>query len=286
VTDSATFTTPEASDEDLGDLLLEVLPPDGSTIGNMSAREALGRVAGRQISEEEYEAVKDKALSLGLVVKGRGGSIGLVIKTHGHIKGKKRKYVNHSKWITRLDTPCSLLMPCNTCGELQTPLDFHQTTSNSRTDALGIGRITKCRNCSADSYRSLSQQRKLYLFAKQRAKQKKLEFSITEEDIAIPARCPILDIPLAAGSGRNGSASAENHNAPTIDRIDNSIGYTKENIAVISRRANTLKKDASLNELVAVLVYMRNYSHGREDSVAIIPAIEGHTASRILALRA
>jgi len=33
VTDSATFTTPEAGDEDLGDLLLEVLPPDGSTIG-------------------------------------------------------------------------------------------------------------------------------------------------------------------------------------------------------------------------------------------------------------
>jgi hypothetical protein len=78
-TDSATFTTPEASDEDLGDLLLEVLPPDGSTIGNMSVREALGRVAGRQISEEECEAVKDKALGLGLVVKGggRGGSIAL-----------------------------------------------------------------------------------------------------------------------------------------------------------------------------------------------------------------
>jgi len=32
VTDSATFTNPEAGDEDLGDLLLEVLPPDGSTI--------------------------------------------------------------------------------------------------------------------------------------------------------------------------------------------------------------------------------------------------------------
>jgi hypothetical protein len=60
VTDSATFTTPEAGDEDLGDLLLEDLPPDGSTIGNLSAREALGRAAGRQISEEEYESVKDK----------------------------------------------------------------------------------------------------------------------------------------------------------------------------------------------------------------------------------
>ena len=79
MTDSATFTTPEADEEDLGDLLLEVLPPDGSTIGNLSAREALGRAAERQISEEEYEAVKDKALTLGLVVKGRGrgGSIAL-----------------------------------------------------------------------------------------------------------------------------------------------------------------------------------------------------------------
>jgi len=41
VTDSATFAAPEASNEDLGDLLLEVLPPDGSTIENLSARETL-----------------------------------------------------------------------------------------------------------------------------------------------------------------------------------------------------------------------------------------------------
>ncbi|WP_322774897.1 class I SAM-dependent DNA methyltransferase [Synechococcus sp. CBW1107] len=60
-------------------MLLEVLPGDGSTLGNQSAREALSRAAGRQISEEEYEAVRDKALALGLVVKGRGrgGSIAL-----------------------------------------------------------------------------------------------------------------------------------------------------------------------------------------------------------------
>jgi len=72
VTNSATFTTPQASDEDLGDLLLEVLPPDGSTIGNLSARGALNRAAERQISEEEYESVKDKAFTIGLVMKGRG----------------------------------------------------------------------------------------------------------------------------------------------------------------------------------------------------------------------
>ena len=53
MTDSATFTTPEADDEetgeDLGDLLLEVLPGDGTTIGNLSAREALSRAAERQV---------------------------------------------------------------------------------------------------------------------------------------------------------------------------------------------------------------------------------------------
>jgi type I restriction enzyme M protein len=80
VTDSATFTIPEAGEEELGDLLLEVLPPDGSTIGNLSAREALGRAAERPISEEEYEEVKEKALTLGMIRKGRGrgGAIGLV----------------------------------------------------------------------------------------------------------------------------------------------------------------------------------------------------------------
>lgn len=41
MTDSATFTNPEADDEDLGDLLLKVLPGDGSTMGNQSARAAV-----------------------------------------------------------------------------------------------------------------------------------------------------------------------------------------------------------------------------------------------------
>jgi hypothetical protein len=47
VTDSAIYSASEASDEDLGDLLLDVLPPEGSTMGNASAREALSRVAER-----------------------------------------------------------------------------------------------------------------------------------------------------------------------------------------------------------------------------------------------
>jgi type I restriction enzyme M protein len=79
VAHSATFSAAEASDDDLGDLLLEVLPGDGSTIGNLSAREALSRAAERQVSDEEYEAIKERLLGLGLIRKGRGrgGAIGL-----------------------------------------------------------------------------------------------------------------------------------------------------------------------------------------------------------------
>jgi len=36
VTESSTFTTLESEDEDLGDRLLEVLPGDGGTIGNLA----------------------------------------------------------------------------------------------------------------------------------------------------------------------------------------------------------------------------------------------------------
>jgi hypothetical protein len=82
VTDSATFATPEADEDeelDLSDLLLEVLPGDGSTIGNQSAREALSQAAERQISEEEYAVVKDRLVGLGLILKGqgRGGTVRL-----------------------------------------------------------------------------------------------------------------------------------------------------------------------------------------------------------------
>jgi len=50
VTDSATFSTTQ-SEEDLGDLLLDVLPPDGSTMGGLSAPQAwTGVMGGKQVT--------------------------------------------------------------------------------------------------------------------------------------------------------------------------------------------------------------------------------------------
>lgn len=78
---------------------------------------------------------------------------------------------------------------------------------------------------------------------KLRAKKKGLEFSITIEDILMPDLCPLLGLKLSF------SDFGLRYNSPSLDRKDSSKGYTKDNIWVISSRANILKNDAKLEEL-------------------------------------
>lgn len=84
--------------------------------------------------------------------------------------------------------------------------------------------------------------------AKQRAKKKGLEFSLTPADIVIPALCPVLSVPFVFGQRHV-------HN-PSLDRKDNSLGYCSENVRVISYRANQIKNDANLEELRALVRYL------------------------------
>ena len=86
--------------------------------------------------------------------------------------------------------------------------------------------------------------------AKDRAKRLNLEFDIQPEDIVIPEVCPVLGIPLDVGK-------ATRWTAPSLDRFDSSKGYTKDNIRVISHRANFLKNNAEAWEIEAVLKYMK-----------------------------
>ena len=82
--------------------------------------------------------------------------------------------------------------------------------------------------------------------SKQRAKRAGLEHNLTIDDIVIPDYCPVLGIKLETGDRRN------HYNAPSIDRVDNSKGYIKENIMIISTKANILKKDATIDELIMI----------------------------------
>jgi len=85
----------------------------------------------------------------------------------------------------------------------------------------------------------------LFSRAKLRAKKKGYEFSLEVSDIIIPEKCPILNVPLKLGTRENYEYT------PSLDRIDNSKGYIKGNIQVISKKANSMKNSASVEELKA-----------------------------------
>lgn len=81
--------------------------------------------------------------------------------------------------------------------------------------------------------------------ARDSSKQRNLEFNITLEDIIIPTHCPYLGVELTTlmGVGRD-------NNRVSLDRIDNSKGYVKGNVQVISSKANFMKRDATIEELL------------------------------------
>lgn len=88
----------------------------------------------------------------------------------------------------------------------------------------------------------------LYYGAKKRAKMKNIPFTIEEKDVTIPEVCPVLGIPISFDSSNM---------RPSLDRITNELGYVKGNVAVISKRANRIKSDASIDEVEKILSYMK-----------------------------
>jgi hypothetical protein len=91
--------------------------------------------------------------------------------------------------------------------------------------------------------------------AKYRAKKRGIEFTITNADVEMPTQCPVLGIDIEHGN-TDQSLSARDC-APSLDRRDNKKGYVPGNVRVISWRANRLKNDATVEELEAVLRYLK-----------------------------
>ncbi len=69
-----------------------------------------------------------------------------------------------------------------------------------------------------------------------------MEFTITVEDILLPEVCPYMGVPFSALDKKYGYS---------LDRVDSSKGYTKDNIQVISRIANIMKNNATEQELIS-----------------------------------
>lgn len=105
----------------------------------------------------------------------------------------------------------------------------------------------------------------LYRSARKRALQKGLEFNIELRDIHIPKKCPILKVPLICST----------RYSPSIDRIYPDKGYVKGNIAVISTLANSMKANATPNELLIfaknIKKYMDLYEEVEVDELPVPP---------------
>lgn len=87
--------------------------------------------------------------------------------------------------------------------------------------------------------------------AKYRACQKDLPFSLSIEDLFIPARCPVLGVPLRFRGGPH---------APSLDRIVPELGYVPGNVLVVCQRVNAIKADATIAELERVAAFYRTHA--------------------------
>lgn len=106
-----------------------------------------------------------------------------------------------------------------------------------------------CPHCVAErhahrrsSNRAFNRLRELLHERKARAIVKGLPFEITVDDVRqmTPSHCPVLGIELTYGGPLDSS--------PSIDRLDNTKGYTRNNVRIISTRANRIKSDGTAEE--------------------------------------
>ena len=99
-----------------------------------------------------------------------------------------------------------------------------------------------------------------------RAKKANLEFDLTVEDIielCSATYCPLLGTPLMVA--HEGLGKGHRPDAPSIDRIDPSKGYTKNNVWTISKRANTIKQDSTWQELYQLALNLKTKIESMED---------------------
>lgn len=104
-------------------------------------------------------------------------------------------------------------------------------------------------------------EKRLVAQAKHNAKVKGLDFDLTPEDIQIPKTCPYFGFPLTLIFGQGPIDTNV-----SIDRIDNSKGYVKGNIQIISCLANRMKLNASIEQLVQFAEGVLRL-HGRESDI-------------------
>jgi hypothetical protein len=173
------------------------------------------------------------------------------------------KYILHSDWSTKQDTPCPLLRPCSRCNELLPIIDFNIDNISGAQDIHGIGRSRFCSECKTKNYMEIDPRRRMIYGARQRSKRDGRECTLKPEDIKILQNCPVLGIELESSSIDNRKTSAELDNSHSLDRVNNLKGYTRDNVMVMSNKANKLKRDGDIDSILPVMTFLLNAEVGK-----------------------
>ena len=100
-----------------------------------------------------------------------------------------------------------------------------------------------------------------YLVAKAKKNSKKsgVDFSLTKDDLVMPETCPILGLKL-----RVGKTSKQDY-SPSLDRLYPEKGYVKDNVNIISWRANHLKNNGTLEEFRKLVKWLEEQEASRAE---------------------
>ena len=131
------------------------------------------------------------------------------------------------------------------------------------TDSEGGKRFTTCAQCEKDRFNKryrVNPIPQLISGFRNRAKKQNVPFNLTVDDMKDLIKnaadiCPALGVKMEIAK----LYANDSNYSPSFDRIDPKKGYTKNNIVIVSNRANRIKSDATVNEIRKVADFMISY---------------------------
>lgn len=172
---------------------------------------------------------------------------------------KQEKWDKFLQFHKNKNTKDGLSSQCKECALLKRVKHYHanreasiQSTLRSR--KKNIKKVLEYNKQYAKDHpdkvkqwqKNIAIEKKLLWGARRRSKLRGLPCTISEKDIFVPENCPVLGIPLIKSEGKCGDQS------PTLDCVIPALGYVPGNIEVISFRANTIKSNATADEILRV----------------------------------